>query len=160
MRVIALSLTFAAALGVAPAVAAQDADVAGTWTATFNSNGQDHPATITLKKDGAKTTGTISSVERGATDISGTVQGKTVALSFTMQGQNGAMPISMKGEVDGDRMKGTFDFGEGSGTWTATRSTAQPQESATNDAAKAADVTGTWSFAIELANINATPTVV
>ena len=47
-----------------------------------------------------------------------------------------------------------------SGTWTATHGGTQTQEPPKkNDAAKS-DVTGTWTFAIELANITATPTVI
>jgi len=160
MQTRALIFMFAACLGIAPVATAQDADVSGTWTATFNTNGQDHPATMTLKTDGAKATGTISSVERGETSISGTVSGKTVTFNFTMQGENGATPIAMTGDIAGDAMKGTFDFGNGTGTWTAKRGGTQSQEPPNkNDAAKT-DVTGTWTFAIELANITATPTVI
>ena len=160
MQTKAFIFMFVASLAFAPWAVAQSADVSGTWSATFTTNGEDHPATMTLKTDGGKTTGTISSVERGETSISGTVDGKTVTLNFTMQGENGAMPIAMKGDVDGDTMKGTFDFGNGIGTWTAKRGATPAQEPAKkNDAAKT-DVTGTWSFAIELANITATPTVI
>ena len=156
----AFILSFIACLALVPMAAAQDADVSGTWTATFTTDGQDHPATLTLKTDGAKATGTIASVQRGETDISGTVQGKTVTLSFTMQGQDGPMPIAMKGDVDGDTMTGTFDFGQGTGTWTAKRGAQTKEPPKKDDAPAKTDVTGTWVFAIELANITATPTVV
>lgn len=156
----ALILGVAACLALAPMAAAQDANVSGTWTATFTTDGQDHPATLTLKTDGAKATGTIASVQRGETDVSGTIQGKTLTLSFTMQGQNGPMPIAMKGDIDGDTMKGTFDFGQGTGTWTAKRGAQATDAPKKDESSAKPDVSGTWVFAIEIANITATPTVV
>jgi hypothetical protein len=66
----------------------------------------------------------------------------------------------MKGDVDGDTMKGTFDYGSGIGTWSASRG-AQQKEPPKGDApAPKIDVTGEWAFSIELPNISATPTVV
>ena len=145
----------------APAALAQDADVSGTWTATFITNGQSYPATMVLKKDGDKTTGTISS-ERGEYPMTIAVNAKTATFSFTMQSENGPLPIMMKADVVGDTMTGTFDHGggDGIGTWSATRG-AQAKEPPKNDApAEKVDVTGAWAFAIELPDIKATPTVV
>jgi hypothetical protein len=154
-------LSIVAALTLAPAVLAQDADVSGTWTATFVTNGQSYPAKIIIKEEGAKTTtGTISS-ERGEFPITGTVKGQTVTFSFTMQGENGPIAIAMTADVDGNTMKGTFDHGGGgAGTWSATRSEAQGNEPPKRDApADKVDVTGTWDFSIELPDISGTPAV-
>jgi hypothetical protein len=156
----AVILSVAALLTFAPPASAQNADITGTWTTTFVTNGQTYPAKMILKKDGEKTTGTISS-ERGEFPINGAVSGQTVTFSFTMQAENGPIAISMKGDVDGDAMKGTFDHGNGdTGTWNASRG-AQVKEPPKGDApAEKIDVTGTWAFSIELPNISATPTVV
>jgi hypothetical protein len=155
-----LFLALAALLAIAPAAAAQATDVTGTWTATFVTNGQSHPATLVLKVDGEKATGTISS-ERGETTVTGAVTGQTVTLAFTTAGDNGPLPIAMKGSADGDAMKGTFDYGAGTGTWSATRNAAAsggaPEE---QTPAATADVTGTWTFTVTLPNLTASPTIV
>ena len=158
-RVIILSIV---ALATAPsAVSAQNADISGTWTATFETNGQAYPAKLILKEEGDKATGTISS-ERGEFAISGVVKEQTVTFSFTMQGENGPIPIEMQGEAAGDAMKGTFDHGGGAdtGTWAATRGDAQGKDAPKADAAEKIDLTGTWAFAIVLPDISATPTIV
>jgi hypothetical protein len=158
----AIILGILAVVALAPAAWAQTADITGTWTATFETNGQTYPATLILKTDADKASGTISS-ERGEFAIDGRVSGQTVTFSFTMQGENGPIAIAMKGEAAGDAMKGTFDHGggEGTGTWSAHRGDAQGKEPP-QEAAPAApvDVTGTWAFSLELPNISATPTIV
>jgi hypothetical protein len=158
----AMILSIVAVVTFAPTVSAQNADISGTWTATFVTNGQTYPAKLILKEDGNKATGTISS-ERGEFPITGVVNGQTVTFSFTMQGENGPIPIAMKGDADGDAIKGTFDHGggAGTGTWTAHRGEAPTKESPKSDApAERVDVTGTWAFSIELPNLSATPTIV
>lgn len=157
----AVILTVAALLTFAPPASAQNADVTGTWTATFVTNGKSYPAKMILKEDTEKATGTISS-ERGEFPISGAVRGQTVTFSFTMQGENGPIAVAMKGDVDGDAIKGTFDHGDGgTGTWSASRGDAQAKDAPKRDApAEKVDVTGTWAFSIELPNISATPTIV
>lgn len=155
-------LSLVAVVTCAPAVTAQNADVSGTWTATFETNGQSYPATMILTEDADKASGTISS-ERGEFPITGAVSGQTVTFSFTMPGENGPIAIAMKADVAGDTMKGTFDHGAGAGagTWSASRGNAQAKEPPKGDApAEKVDVTGEWAFSIELPNISATPTVV
>src|SRR3982750_4280982 len=78
-------LAIAAVVACAQPAAAQNANIAGTWTATFEIEGQTYPAKMILKEDGDKTTGTISS-ERGEVQLNGTVSGPTVTFSFTMEG--------------------------------------------------------------------------
>jgi hypothetical protein len=80
-----------------------------------------------------------------------------------MQGENGPIPIAMKGDADGDAMKGTFDHGGGgaTGVWNAHRGGTQGKETPKEDASAGhVDVTGTWTFSLELPNISATPTIV
>lgn len=157
----AIILGILAVVTGASAASAQNADVGGTWTSTFETNGQSYPAKLILEEDGDKVTGTISS-ERGEFPLSGVVKGQTVTFSFTMQGENGPIPIAIKGEVDGGSMKGTFDHGDGAGigTWAATRGDAQGKDAPKADAAEKIDLTGTWAFAIVLPDISATPTIV
>jgi hypothetical protein len=158
----AIILGILAIVALAPAAAAQDADLTGTWTATFEVNGQTYPAKMVLKTKGATTTGTIAS-ERGESPITGSVSGQTVTFSFTTQGDNGPIPIAMKGSADGDTMKGTFDHGDanGIGTWSARRGETEAKSPPKTDAAAASvDLTGTWTVSLELPNISATPTIV
>jgi hypothetical protein len=158
----AIILGILAIVALARAAAAQNADLTGTWTATFEANGQTYPAKMVLKTKGATTTGTISS-ERGESPITGSVSGQTVTLSFTTQGDNGPIPIAMKGTVEADAMKGTFDHGDGAwiGRWSAQRGETQAKEPPKSEApAGSVDVTGTWTVSLELPNISATPTIV
>ena len=149
----------------APATPATD--VLGTWDATVTTQqGQVIPSQLTLKKDGEKIVGTISS-QMGESPVEAEVKGKVLTVWFIFQGQSGPMAIEMNGTVDGDAVKGTMAVGgQGGGEWTATRAKnpnakETPKEPAKDQPAAAkTDLTGTWNVTVELPNMTATPTVV
>ena len=149
----------------APAAAAA-ADATGTWNANFVTQNGEIPAQIKIVKAGDKLAGTISS-QMGESKLEAEQKGKAVSIWFTMQGQSGPMAIELSATQDGDSMKGTaMAAGNPAGEWTATRdktaaaTTPAAPAAATSSTTTAPSLSGTWSVALELQNINATPTMV
>jgi hypothetical protein len=143
------------------------ADVVGAWNATVTTGqGQAIPAVLTLKKDGGKITGVISS-QAGDSPVQAVVKAQDLTVTFTFQGQNGPMAIELDGTVAGDAVKGAMIVdGQASGNWTATRDrkeskdlSKESKEPGATTAAKT-DLSGNWNVSIELPNIQATPAVV
>jgi hypothetical protein len=95
--------------------------VDGNWALTFETPMGTLDATATFKTDGDALTGTMES-QAGSTPIKGTIKGSTFQFVINVSTQNGDISVQMSGEVDGDNIKGTFDFGQGVGTWTGKRS--------------------------------------
>ena len=158
--------TFAQTPAPAPApAAAAAADVTGTWNANFVTTNGEIPAQIKISKSGDKLAGTISS-QIGDATLEAEQKGKTVSIWFTMQGQNGPMAIELTATQDGDSLKGsTMAAGSPAGDWTATRDKTAAPPAASTPASPAAtsapaSLTGTWTVALELPNISATPTMV
>ena len=156
----------------APAATAAASDVTGTWTANFVTQNGEIPAQIKIAKGGDKLTGTISS-QMGESKIEAEQKGKAITIWFTMQGQNGPMAIELSATQDGDTLKGTtMAAGSPAGEWTAKRDkTAAPADAkpaattastatTTTASSTAASLTGTWTVALDLGTINATPTMV
>ncbi len=117
-----LVLTFAGLLLVAlpGRSAAQGIDVSGEWAITVNTDGGPIPATLVLKQDGEKVTGSIKS-EQGELPLEGTMKEKTLSFAFVYPAPDGSnLTITMSGTVEGDEIKGTADFGGmGGGDWSA-----------------------------------------
>src|SRR5262245_1599130 len=96
----------------------QAADVSGTWSWTVpgRNGGADRKNTLTLKAEGEKLTGKLSSPGRqGAatdTEISdGKVKGEEISFSVTREGQNGnKFTTKYNGKVSGDSIKGKVEL--------------------------------------------------
>ena len=99
---------------------AQTADAAGTWDVSFNTPNGPIAASLTLKKDGEKLTGSIAGPQ-GEVALQGTQKDKAVSVNFTVQTPNGPIAIVMSGNQDGDAIAGTMDFGQGQGEWSGKR---------------------------------------
>jgi hypothetical protein len=95
-------------------------DLAGNWLLSFNTPNGMIDADAVFKVDGDKLTGTLSSTA-GETKLDGTVKEKTFTFSFEVPTQQGNLTVTISGEQDGDTLKGTFDFGQGTGDWTGKR---------------------------------------
>lgn len=105
----ALAMAVGLALSVSGAALAQEApaNVAGTWNLTITTPRGTFNSTLTLKQDGAKVTGTVSS-RMGDTAISkGAVSGDTLTFEITRDTPNGTFTMNYKATVKGDDMKGT-----------------------------------------------------
>ncbi len=144
--------------GVSPA---QAQDAAGQWEATFYTQQGPLPATVVLKKDGEKLTGTVTS-QQGEIAVSGTQKGNDIALNATLDAGNGPISIYITGKQDGDSMTGSVDFGgQAQADWGAKRAAAagSADKASTTDGAKAGDVSGTWALELKTAGGGGTPTV-
>jgi hypothetical protein len=109
--------TLFAVVFVIAALSAQTS-IAGDWELSINAPDGVMNATATLKQDGEKVTGSISS-QQGKVDVAGTYKAKKVELAFQMQTPNGPLDIKVNGDVDGADMKGIIDFGAGMADFTA-----------------------------------------
>jgi hypothetical protein len=141
-------------------VAAQAQDASGKWEATFYTQQGPLPATVVLKKDGEKLTGTVTS-QQGELAVAGTQKGSDIALSATLDMGNGPVTISITGKQDGDSMTGSVDFaGQAQADWGAKRAPAAGSGGgASAGDAKAVDLTGTWVLELKTAGGGGTPTV-
>jgi hypothetical protein len=79
---------------VAGSAAAQTPDVSGRWDVVLNAPDGAHKATLTLKKDGTKLTGTIGNND-GEIPVEGTLTGADLVVSFTYRGGGEPMLITM-----------------------------------------------------------------
>lgn len=109
-----------ALVGALVAGATAQTGLTGEWVVSFNGPNGPIEAGATFKQDGDKVTGSLTGPQ-GETKFAGTAKGKTFVVSFSVQTQQGELSIKMDGEVDGDSLKGTFDFGQGTGDYTAKR---------------------------------------
>ena len=124
-------LCFAIA-GIVGVAAAQNANVAGTWTLSMNFGGgggqggggarmgRGGPQTLTFTQDGEKLSGTMHT-GRGDSPITGTISGNNITFSVTRQTQNGEVKTDYTGTVSGDTMKGTVNMRGNPVDWTATK---------------------------------------
>lgn len=108
-----------ATLGFVVAPQAQGG-VDGNWALVFDTPMGTLDASATFKSDGEELTGSITS-QAGATSFKGTLKGNTFEFVMNVSTPEGDLSIQMNGEVEGDDIKGTFDFGQGTGTWTGKR---------------------------------------
>lgn len=106
-----------AAFAAVSASGAQNANVAGTWNLTVESQAGTGNPSVTLKQEGETLTGTYKG-RFGEAPLKGTVKGKEITFGFKVSGQGGEMQIEYAGTVDGNTMKGKVKFGErGEGTF-------------------------------------------
>lgn len=97
---------------------AADANVAGEWTMTVETQAGTGSPTFSLKQDGANVTGTYKG-QLGEAPVTGTVKGNEVTLNYTISAQGQSLAVTYSGTVDGATMKGKVSLGDfGDGTFT------------------------------------------
>ena len=109
-----LTLATCAVLALGAASQAQAADATGTWTWTRpgRNGGEAQKMTLTLKADGEKLTGSLTSPGRQAgdpvkTEISdGKVKGDEISFSVTREINANKMTTKYSGKISGDTIKG------------------------------------------------------
>jgi hypothetical protein len=100
----------------APTTAAATGGLSGTWSGQYTGADQG-TFTLTWQQSGSNLTGTIKLSAPSVTDdISGTVQGDTISF-----GTLGGEATTYSGSVSGNTMSGTYKAPNGSGTWSASR---------------------------------------
>jgi hypothetical protein len=155
------------AIVLATTAQAQNSPAAGNWDVALNTPGGVRNFKATFKVDGDKLTGALKG-ERGELPIQGTTKGNEVKFSYTVKYMDNDLVITMTGNVDGDTIKGTADFGGfAQDEWNAKRegataaaasapAAAQPSTPATSG--EKVDVTGTWNFEVETSAGSGNPT--
>jgi hypothetical protein len=120
-------------------------DISGTWELSITTPRGVESATLTLKGNGDKFSGTAARATQPA-PAEATVKDTAVTIIVTAPTQT----YTFSGEVAGDTMSGTADLGgaRSSAPWSAKRK-AEPS---------AADVTGTWAVEVETGQGTGTPT--
>ena len=113
------TLAAAAGLVLVLGTGALAQSIAGAWDLTVNGPEGAINATVNIKQDGEKITGSIDTPQ-GTAEMTGTYKGKTLNLSFSVPGPNGNLDIKVNGEVDGGgtSIKGMIDFGMGQADFT------------------------------------------
>jgi hypothetical protein len=102
-------------------MAANAADVSGTWNMTVDIQGQTGSPVFTLKQEGEKVTGTYKG-QLGEAPVTGTIKGNDLALSYKLEAQGMALEVKYIGTVDGNSVSGKVSLGEmGEGTFKGTK---------------------------------------
>ncbi len=113
-----------AGLALVAPVFAQNAEVAGAWALTVETDvgGTTNPS-VTLEQNGAALTGHYSSETLGEADVTGTVEGNEVSFSFDAEAGGYAIEVSYTGTLQDDgTLSGTMDLGGlGGGTFVGKR---------------------------------------
>ena len=110
--VFATALTLADGPTTAPTTAPASS-VAGTWTYTLRIEDLQVDATAELKQDGSTVTGTvIAGADKKALDVrDGDMTGSEVRFTVDRTEEVGTLRTTYRGTVDGDRIRGTVEFG-------------------------------------------------
>ena len=116
---VVVSIALIAATAMAASLTrAQNANVAGTWNMTVETQAGSGSPTFTLKQEGEALTGTYKG-QLGEANIKGTVKGKEIKITFKVNVQDMDLECEYTGTVEGDTMKGKVKLGDlGEGTFT------------------------------------------
>ena len=91
-----------------------DGKIAGNWQVSIETPHGKRAGVFRIQQEGSKLSGVCEIEGHGSNPITGTIEGKEVALNVTLH----QMTLKLKGAVDGAKMSGSSDQGV---TWTATR---------------------------------------
>jgi hypothetical protein len=94
-------------------LAASAADIAGTWKLTYTTeSGLTREASLDLKLEGARLTGTLSS-DRGKAQIeTGKLTGDEISFSLLRRGNGDEIIVNFSGKVEGATMKLKMQYGQ------------------------------------------------
>jgi hypothetical protein len=113
-----LFITMLASAALAGAALAADANVAGEWDFTVETQAGTGTPHFSLKQDGSNVTGTYKG-QLGEAPVTGTVKGNELTINFKVNAQGTDLAITYSGTVEGNAIKGKVSLGElGEGTFT------------------------------------------
>ena len=113
-----LFIAMLASTALAAAALAADANVAGEWDFTVETQAGTGSPHFSLKQDGTAVTGTYKG-QLGEAPVTGTVKGNELTLNFKVSAQGADLAITYSGTVEGDTIKGKVSLGElGEGSFT------------------------------------------
>lgn len=113
-----LFIAMLAATALVGAAVAADANVAGEWDFTVETQAGTGTPHFSLKQDGANVTGTYRG-QLGEAPVTGTVKGNELTINFKVNAQGTDLAITYSGTVDGSSIKGKVSLGElGEGSFT------------------------------------------
>jgi hypothetical protein len=91
-------------------LAAFAADVSGAWAISIETPNGTLEATLTMKQDGDKLTGSVTS-QLGDSPIAGTVKENGVEFTMTLEANGQSRALKYSGKIDGDKIAGSIDVG-------------------------------------------------
>ena len=113
-----LFITMLASAALAGAALAADANVAGEWDFTVETQAGTGTPHFSLKQDGSAVTGNYKG-QLGEAPVTGTVKGNELTINFKVNAQGTDLAITYTGTVEGNAIKGKVSLGElGEGTFT------------------------------------------
>ena len=94
-------------------LAASAADITGSWKLTYTTeNGLTREATLELKLDGDRLSGTLSS-DRGKAQIeTGKLTGDEISFSLLRRGNGDEITVNFWGKLEGATMKLKMQYGQ------------------------------------------------
>lgn len=96
-------------------------DVTGTWDLSVDAGPSSGEAELLLKQDGQELSGTYRG-RLGESRLAGAVTDHAIRFSVVLRFRDLSFTVVYSGQVEGDRMHGKVDFGDGrSGEWRARR---------------------------------------
>jgi hypothetical protein len=106
------SLLLLPVVWMALAAAAFAADIAGKWTASFDTQIGVQNYTYNFKVDGATVTGTAESQFGKAEIAEGAIKGDEISFVENMNFEGNAVRVEYKGKISGDEIKFTRKVGD------------------------------------------------
>lgn len=107
--------------GEGAAAATTAADLSGTWTLAINLEGQNVPATLTLRQETNRLSGTMQSSLGSAEVANGSVGADGFRFTVVVNIQGQSMEITFTGTATGNAMSGSATSSQGAATFTGTR---------------------------------------
>jgi hypothetical protein len=121
MRNVCIRVVVAAAVALSAPLALAQAGVTGAWKMTFQTDQGPADADLTLKQEGQKVTGNLSSPQ-GEAPVEGTFDDGKLKLTMKIDAQGQSFTMTLTGALEKNTLKGDADFGGiGTAQWSATR---------------------------------------
>ena len=144
--VLALGLTLAGSVASAQHGTRPSGSIAGEWNITFAVQGQTASGTLNLSVEGDALTGTVETAHTGPGKLrDGRFANKKLSATCVFEHHDS---IALTGELQGEKLAGTFHTEGMEGTWEATR-TAKAGAALNPQYAPFAFLIGTWDLAAQ-----------